>query len=95
MTDKTAHHIVPYKTFVFVWVALLVLTAITITAAGLHFGRFSVLSAIAIATLQAGLVLWFFMHLKYEARLFKLLLLVPIVTLAVIIGLTFVDIGYR
>lgn len=95
MTDKTAHHIVPYKTFVFVWVALLVLTAITITAAGLHFGRFSVLSAIAIATIKAGLVLWFFMHLKYEARLFKLLLLVPIVTLAVIIGLTFVDIGYR
>ncbi|HEY6011007.1 MAG TPA: hypothetical protein VIX18_06000 [Nitrospirota bacterium] len=40
-------------------------------------------------------MLWFFMHLKYEARLFKLLLLVPIVTLAVIIGLTFVDVGYR
>lgn len=95
MQQKTEHHIVPYKTFVLVWVALLLLTAITITAAGLHFGRFSVLSAIAIATIKAGLVLWFFMHLKYEARLFKLLLLVPIVTLAVIIGLTFVDIGYR
>jgi hypothetical protein len=35
------------------------------------------------------------MHLKYESRLFKWLLLAPIVTLAVIIGLTFFDIWYR
>jgi len=35
------------------------------------------------------------MHLKYERRLFKALFLVPIATLAVIIGLTFFDIWYR
>jgi cytochrome c oxidase subunit 4 len=95
MEQKTEHHIVPYTTFIFVWIALIVLTAVTITVARLHLGNFSILAALAIATIKAGLVLWFFMHLKYEARLFKLLLLVPIVTLAVIIGITFIDVGYR
>jgi len=88
-------HIVPARTFVIVWACLLALTALTITVAGLHLGTFSILAAIAIASVKAGLVFWFFMHLKYEARLFKILLLVPIVTLAVTLGLTFVDIWYR
>jgi len=88
-------HIVGNKTFIFVWLTLLALTAITVTVAELHLGRFSMLTALVIASLKAGLVLWFFMHLKYESRLFKWLLLAPIVTLAVIIGLTFFDIWYR
>jgi cytochrome c oxidase subunit 4 len=88
-------HIVPTKTFVFVWLVLLALTAVTVTVARMDLGPLSILTAIAIASVKAGLVLWFFMHLKYEARLFKVLLLVPVVTLAVIIGLTFVDVWYR
>ena len=88
-------HIVASRTFITVWLALLALTAITVTVAGLHLGAFSTLAAIVIASVKAGLVLWFFMHLKYERLFFKVLLLVPIVTLAVIIGLTFVDVWYR
>ena len=88
-------HIVSTRTFVSVWLALLALTAVTVTVAELHLGRFSTLTALAIASLKAGLVLWFFMHLKYESRLFKALFLVPIVTLAITIGMTFFDIWYR
>jgi cytochrome c oxidase subunit 4 len=83
--------------YVVVWAVLLALTGVTIAvaSAGPSLGAFSTLTAVAIASLKAGLVCWYFMHLKYEKRFFKLLLLVPIVTLAVMIGLTFVDIGYR
>lgn len=88
-------HIVPNRTFMAVWATLIALTAVTVTVAELHLGRFSMLTALFIASLKAGLVLWFFMHLKYEKRLFKGLLLAPIVTLAVVIGLTFFDIWYR
>jgi cytochrome c oxidase subunit IV len=88
-------HIVSTKTFVLVWAALLSLTAITVTVAKSDLGAFSTFTAIVIASIKAGLVLWFFMHLKYEKRLLKLLLLVPIITLAVIIGLTFIDVWYR
>lgn len=93
--EQPRPHIVPARTFVIVWACLLALTALTITVAGLHLGNVSTLAAIAIATVKASLVLWFFMHLKYESRLFKILLLVPIITLAVTLGLTFVDIWYR
>ena len=88
-------HIVSTRTFVLVWVALVTLTAITVTVAKADLGAFSMLTAIMIASVKAGLVLWFSMHLKYEKRLLKLLLLVPIITLAVIIGMTFIDVGYR
>jgi len=61
----------------------------------MHLGRFSTLTALVIASIKASLVLWFFMHLKYEKRLFRYMLLVPVATLTVIIGLTFLDIWYR
>jgi cytochrome c oxidase subunit 4 len=88
-------HIVSSKTFFAVWIALLTLTAVTVTVARSNLGAFSTFTAIVIASIKAGLVLWFFMHLKYEKRLLKLLLLVPIITLAVIIGMTFIDVWYR
>jgi len=88
-------HIGRPKTYVAVWLALLALTAITITVAGMHLGTFSTLTALLIASIKASLVLWLFMHLKYEKKLFKFLFLIPIVTLTVMIGLTFLDIWYR
>ncbi len=88
-------HIVRSGTFIAVWIALLCLTGVTIEAAHLRMGEWSMLANIVIASTKASLVLWFFMHLKYERRLFKLLFLVPIATITIIIGLTFFDIWYR
>ena len=95
MEQKQDSHIVRTKTFISVWSILLVLTAVTIEAAELQLGKLSMLANLLIASTKAGLVLWFFMHLKYERLFFKLLLLVPIGTITVIIGLTFFDIWYR
>ena len=94
MTDKDQHIVRP-KTFVLVWAALLLLTALTVAAAELRLGPASILVPLLIASAKAVLVLWFFMHLKYEQRLFKLMLLMPIATLTFILLLTFLDIWYR
>jgi cytochrome c oxidase subunit 4 len=88
-------HIGRTRTSVAVWLSLLALTGITITVANMHLGRFSTLTALLIASIKASLVLWFFMHLKYERKLFQFMFLVPIATLTVIIALTFLDIWYR
>jgi len=93
--DDQERHPGSTRTYVIVWIALLALTATTIIVAGMHLGRFSTLTALVIASIKASLVLWFFMHLKYEKRLFRYMLLVPVATLTVIIGLTFLDIWYR
>jgi cytochrome c oxidase subunit 4 len=94
MTENS-RHIVSNKTFILVWIVLLILTGVTIKAAQMRMGEWSMLANILIASTKASLVLWFFMHLKYERMVFKLLLFVPIVTISIIIGLTFFDIWYR
>jgi cytochrome c oxidase subunit 4 len=89
------HPVVRTKTFVLVWACLLLLTAVTVAAAKLQLGAASIAVPLLIASAKASLVLWFFMHLKYEGKLFKLMLLMPIATLTVILVLTFFDIWYR
>ncbi len=88
-------HIVGSKTFIAVWITLLILTGLTIKAAQMRMGEWSMLANLLIASTKASLVLWFFMHLKYERKFFKVLFLVPIATITIIIGLTFFDIWYR
>jgi cytochrome c oxidase subunit 4 len=95
MKEQERHIVVSTKTFVLIWLALLVLTGLTIKAAQMRMGEWSILANLLIASTKASLVLWFFMHLKYEKMFFKLLLLVPIATITIIIGLTFFDIWYR
>jgi cytochrome c oxidase subunit 4 len=88
-------HIVPYRTFILVWVALLLLTAITVAAAQFNLGVLNVWVALGIATFKSALVVAFFMHMKYETPLFKLALLSALAILAIFIGLTFFDVLYR
>jgi cytochrome c oxidase subunit 4 len=93
--EESEKHIVGTKTYVFVWIALLCLTGLTIKAAQMKMGEWSMVANIVIASTKASLVLWFFMHLRQEKRLFKLLIFVPLITISIIIGLTFFDIWYR
>jgi cytochrome c oxidase subunit 4 len=94
MSEEHAH-IVPYKTFMTIWIALLVLTGITVWAAQYNLGPLNIWVALGIATLKSGLVVAVFMHMKYEDRLFKLSLLSALAILAIFIGLTFFDVLYR
>jgi cytochrome c oxidase subunit 4 len=88
--------LVSYTTYVVVWLALIVLLAATITIARAHLlVKYSVLAPLIIASIKAGLVLAYFMHLKYEGRFLKVMLLVAVITLTAFIALTFVDVWYR
>ncbi len=84
-----------YGVYVVTWLALLVLTAITVTVSGMNLGKLSVLTALAIATIKGSVVLAFFMHLKYEKPMFTVMFYIVLMTLAVFIGLTFFDILFR
>jgi cytochrome c oxidase subunit 4 len=86
---------VPYSKYLMVWFALVLGTGITIMVAGLQVGGWSVFAAIAIAAIKATLVLFYFMHLRYESVMFKAALTVAMLTLAVIMALTFADVSFR
>jgi cytochrome c oxidase subunit 4 len=89
------HHIVSYRKLVGVWLALLALTALTVTITRVELGGYKVLGALTIACAKAGLVIAFFMHMKYEGALLRWLLFLALITLAIFIGLTFFDVLYR
>jgi cytochrome c oxidase subunit 4 len=89
------HEPAGYGVYFLTWFSLLVLTAITVTAAGMHFGSMSVVVALFIALIKASIVLWLFMHLKYEDSLFHRLIWVVIFAMSVFIGLTFTDTLFR
>ncbi len=89
------HEPVPYRTFITVWAALLILTGITVAVSRVHLGALNIWVALAVASVKSSLVIFIFMHLKQESTLFKIGMLILLVILAVFIGLTFTDILYR
>jgi cytochrome c oxidase subunit IV len=88
-------HIIPYRTLIGVWAALLVLTFITVEASRINLGAWNIWIALGIASTKAALVIFFFMHMKYERPLLLWLFFVTLVILAIFIGLTFFDVLYR
>jgi cytochrome c oxidase subunit 4 len=83
------------KTYVVVWLCLLILTATTVTVAKLHVTDYAVVAAIFIASVKAGLVVTFFMHLRQEPWILKIMLFVALGALTLIVLLTFSDVWYR
>jgi cytochrome c oxidase subunit 4 len=87
---------VSHVRYFYVWIALLVLTAITVTTAGLNVGRVGIIVVLVIAATKSTMVLLWFMHLRSEKRLLlKILVPIAIATLAIFIGLTYTDILTR
>ena len=85
-----------YARYMWIWAALLVLTAITVTTAGLNVGRVGIIVVLAIAAVKSTLVLLYFMHLRWEKRLLlKILVPIAIAALAIFIGLTYTDVLNR
>lgn len=79
------------RTYLLVGAALLVLTALTVAIAQIDLGAWNAVVAFALAGTKAALVALFFMHLKYDNRLFMVIFLIGIVFIAVFIGLTMFD----
>src|SRR4051812_22768104 len=67
-THEEAHHDHSPKPYVVTLIALLILTGITVFAAGINFGSSSVnvVIALTIATIKAALVALVFMHLRND-----------------------------
>ena len=85
----------PVSTHTVVWLALLVLTGITVTVSILDLGRLSALTAIAVAAVMSTLVILFFMRLRQEDRGFRWMIALAVATLTILLLLTFTDVWFR
>ena len=88
-------HITSYRSYGIILVLLLFLTAITITVTWFDAGSLSVGVAMFIACIKVSLVLLYFMHLKFDEIVFKILTAVVFLLLAVVFVITFFDYLFR
>ncbi len=81
------------RTYLAVLSALLVLTVITVVAAGVHFGSafVNVVIALTIASAKASLVALYFMHLRHERPINAIIFVVGLAMLGIFLMLCFLD----
>ena len=93
--EHEEHHIIPLKTYVTVLMALMVLTVVTVAAARFDFGAMNTIIALGIASVKAALVLAIFMHLKYDDKLYLVVILTGVFFLIVLYFFSVLDIFTR
>lgn len=91
--EKT--HIVPYRTFLFVLAGLITLTLTSVAVTQIALGTFTVAIALLIATIKSSFVLRIFMHLKFENKLYTVVVFGVILLIALVIFITLLDYIYR
>ena len=97
--DKAAgtrkHHTLPLSLYYKVFGALIFFTVLTVGISYMNLGSASVYVALFVAVIKAGLVIGFFMHLKYDDRLYSLVGVIVLFFVICFFGLTFSDIATR
>ena len=89
-------HIQEKKVYLFVLLALLALTVVTVGVTRVDFGTtLNMVVAMAVASAKALLVMLFFMHLKYENKFVKIYAVFPFILLALLMGGIFIDNPFR
>ncbi len=86
-----SNHVVPVRTNIVVFAALLTLLLVTIGAAYLPLGRWHLPLALAFATAKAVLIGLFFMHVLYRNRVTWIFASASLVWLGLLIALTLGD----
>jgi cytochrome c oxidase subunit 4 len=88
-------HVASVKSYVGIFLALMVLTAVTVAVAYVNLGQFNKVVALGVATVKATLVIMYFMHVKYSSHLTKLVVVSGFFFLVILLGLTMTDYGSR
>jgi len=86
-----SEHIVPVRSYLLVFLALMGLTALTVGVAFINLGSMNTFIALVIAATKMLLVMLIFMHVKYSSRLTKLAILAAFFWLALLLTFTMSD----
>jgi cytochrome c oxidase subunit 4 len=84
---STDHIITPIRTYVTVFVGLLICTGLTVLVAKQEFGALNTPVALAIACFKASLVIWIFMGVRYNTPLTKVAVVSGFAWLLILFGL--------
>ena len=83
--------ITPVRTYLVVFLALMVLTAITVAVAFFELGPLNDIAAMGIAITKACLVILYFMHVRHSSRLTRVVVVAGFLWLLFLIGFIMSD----
>src|SRR5438128_1134082 len=86
-----SEHVVPTRTYVLIFLGLIILTGLTTAVAFVDLGALNTVAALAIAVCKMLLVILFFMHVKYMPGLTKIVVVAGFFWLAILITFTLSD----
>jgi cytochrome c oxidase subunit IV len=78
-------HVTPVRTYLFVFLALIVLTISTILISRIELGEYNFVVALTIAVIKGSLVVWFFMHVNHSSSLTRLFVFAGLFWLAIML----------
>ncbi len=88
-------HLTEYPVYGKVLIGLLVLTTFTILVPWVNLTAYTALIALVLASTKAGIVMTYFMHLKLEDLLLRILVIMVLLIYLSVILLTFADYIFR
>jgi len=89
------HHVMPVRTYVLIWLVLIIATGTTLGVAYIDLGPWNIVVAMMIAFTKMSLVVLFFMHVKQQSNLTKLFVVAGFFFLAILIFVAMTDYGTR
>jgi cytochrome c oxidase subunit 4 len=92
MNAAQVHH--PNYYAVWYWLLGLAIGSVLISRSPLPH-RFVIVLIFAAAAVKAGLVVWYFMHLKFERLLIYMLIVTPLIAFAILLLVLFPEIASR
>ncbi len=93
--ENGKHHIVPYRTYVVILIALLACTFLSIAITNIELGELTVTGALVLASIKSFLVLTWFMHLKYDKLYIRLMVGLVFALFVAVTVITFFDYLFR
>lgn len=94
-TTTIMGRVLPFPIYTVVYGALGLLTIIEVALSQIPHGFLTIPLMLVIAFLKAGLVVWFYMHLNTDSRIFAITLILPVIMVIIATWfLTIVPTGY-
>jgi len=88
-------HILGYRFNSLIWIDLLILTMVTIEIAQFDFRELTVVVALLVASVKTFLVGSYFMHLKFESRIFRVMVGITALVFITFLAFLFIDYSFR
>jgi len=84
-------HAVPFRTLLFTFVALMILTMLTVASHEVDFGPANIWVALVIAFVKASIVALYFMHLRWDSPFNSIILVTSLLFVTLFLGAAITD----